>query len=184
MQRASVMNRFLSPLLLALIVLISSRIAYLHSSRIDDQAIYHLVAIVSGMVQFASVVLVAVLVYPVGYFRGATPVERVMASSTNLAVWLCIDTYHVSQAFGGLVLLYYGVNIGLILFAWKCALMGVLELCCRHVAKRRGQRLRVVTPLPFIPVLVFVLVVWVLSWEGGAYYFNRLLDGYLILFRS
>ena len=62
--------------------------------------------------------------------------------------------------------------------------MAVLELCCRHVAKRRGERLRVLTPLPFVPVLVFLFVVWVLSKEGGAYYFNRLLDGYLVLFRS
>jgi hypothetical protein len=184
MQRSSLMNRFLSPLLLAGLVMIASRIAYLNCDGIDNQALYHLVAVISGMVQFASVVLVALLVYPVTYFRGATPVERGIACSTNLAIWLCVDTYHVSQAFSGLVLLYYGVNIGSILFAWKCALMGILELCCRYVAKRRGARLRVVTPLPFIPILVFLFVVWVLSWEGGAYYFNRLLDGYLILFRS
>jgi hypothetical protein len=184
MQSPSFTKRFFSPLFLALIVMISSRIAYLYSHRIDDQAIYHSVAVVSGMVQFASIVLVAVLVYPLAYFRGATPLERVIASSTNLAVWVCIDAYNVSEAFGCLESLYYGLNIGLILFAWKCALMAVLELCCRYVAKRRGERLRVMTPLPFIPVLVFVLVVWVLSKEGGACYFNRLLDGYLALFRS
>jgi len=80
--------------------------------------------------------------------------------------------------------LYYGINIGFILFAWISALMAVLELCCRYVAKRRGERLRVMTPLPFVPVLVFFFVVWVLSKEGGAYYFNRLVDGYLVLFRS
>ena len=110
--------------------------------------------------------------------------ERVIASSTNLAVWVCIDSYHVSEAVGFLKSLYYGLNIGFILFAWKCALMAVLELCCRHVAKRRGKRLKVLTPLPFVPVLVFLFVVWVLSKEGGACYFNRLLDGYLLLFRS
>ena len=183
MKRSSLTNRFLGPLLLALIVMVASRIAYLHSHRIDDQAIYHSVAVFSGMVQFASIVLVATLVYPVAYFRGATLVERVIASSTNLAVWVCTDAYHVSEAFGFLESLYYGVNIAFILFSWKCALMAVLELCCRHVAKRRGARLRVMTPLPFIPVLVFLLVVWVLSRQGGAYYFNRLLDGYLLLFR-
>jgi hypothetical protein len=62
--------------------------------------------------------------------------------------------------------------------------MALLELCCRHVAKSRGRWLRVMTPLPFVPVLVFLLVIWVLSKQGGAYYFNRLLDGYLLLFRS
>ena len=183
MKRSSFTNRFLGPQLLALIVMVASRIAYLHSSRIDDQAIYHSVAVISGMVQFASVVLVAMLVYPVAYFRGASLAERVIASSTNLAVWVCIDAYHVSEAFGCLESLYYGINIGFILFSWKCALMALLELCCRHVAKRRGERLSVMTPLPFVPVLAFLLVIWVLSKQGGAYYFNRLVDGYLLLFR-
>ena len=183
MQRSSFTGRFLNPLCLALIVMFSSRIAYLHSYRIDDRVVYHSVAILSGIVQFASIVLVAILVYPAAYFRGATLLERVIASSTNLAVWVCIDTYHVSEAFGCLESLYYGLNIGFILLSWKCALMGVLELCCRYVARRTGARLSVMTPLPFIPVLVFLFVVWVLSKEAGAYYFNRLLDGYLLLFR-
>jgi hypothetical protein len=184
MKRSSFTNRFLGPLLLALIVMVSSRMVYLQSHRIDDQTIYHAIAVVSGTVQFASVVLLAVLVYPIAYFRGASPVERVIASSTNLAVWVCIDAYHVGEAFGGLEALYYGVHIGFILFSWKCALMAVLELCCRHVERSRGKRVRVMTPWPFVPLVVFLLVVWVLSKEGGAYYFNRLLDGYLFLFRS
>ncbi len=62
--------------------------------------------------------------------------------------------------------------------------MAVLELACRHVARRRGERLGVVTPLPIVALLVFFFVVGVLSKQGGAYYFNRLLDGYLALFRS
>lgn len=184
MQRSSFMTRFLGPLLLALIVMVCSRMVYLQSDRIDDQAIYHAVAVVSGTVQFASIVLVAILVYPVAYFRGATLAERVIASSTNLAVWICIETYDVSGAFDCLESLYYAFNVGFILFSWKCALMAVLELCCRHVAKRRGERLRVMTPLPLIPVLVFFLVFWVLSQAGGAYWFNRFLDFYLALFRS
>ena len=78
----------------------------------------------------------------------------------------------------------YGINISLLIFSWQCALMAVLELRCRHVAKRRGERLSVITPLPVACILVFALVVWVLSKQGGAYYFNRLLDGYLLLFRG
>jgi hypothetical protein len=184
MQRSSFAKRFLGPLLLALVVMLVARIAYLHSYRIDAQALHHAVAVVSGLVQFASVVLLALVVYPAAYFRGASPVERVIASSTNLVVWVCIDAYHVGAAFGFLESLYYAVNIGFILFSWKCALMAVLELCCRLVAKRRGERIGAMTPLPFVALLVFLLVIWVLSREGGAYYFNRLIDGYLVLFRS
>jgi hypothetical protein len=111
-------------------------------------------------------------------------VERVIAGSANLAVWVGIDTYHLSVAFPFLESLYCGINIGSILFAWNFALMGILELACRTVSKRRGVPLRVVTPLPLVPILLFVLVLCVLSKEGGAYYFNMLLDGYVALFRS
>lgn len=182
--RASVASRFLIPLFLALFVMLLSRGLYTHSSKIEPRALYHSVAVLSGMVQFGSIVLVAVVLYPIAYFRGATVTERVIAGSTNLAVWVGMDAYNVSEAFGWLESLYYGTNIGSILFAWNFALMGVLELACRCVAKRRGDATRVMTPGPIVPILVFFFVVCVLSKEGGAYYFNKLLDGYLLLFRN
>jgi hypothetical protein len=183
-QRSNVARRFLIPLFLALVVMLLSRGVYTISCKIELQALYHAVAVLSGMVQFASIVLVAVVLYPATYFRGATVTERVMAGSTNLAVWVGIDAYHVSESFGRLESLYYGMNIGSILFAWNFALMGVLELTCRSVVKRRGGGARVMTPGPLVPILLFVFVVCVLSREGGAYYFNKLLDVYVALFKS
>ncbi len=184
MQVSSFTNRFLVPLLRALTVMIASRVMYLNAHLIDSQALYHSVAVLAGTVQFASVLLVALLVYPVTYFRGATAAERVIASSTNLAVWVGIDAYNVSEAFPCMESIYYGVNIGSILFAWSFAWIGVLEVVCRWVSKRKGSKVRILTPLPFIPVVVFVLVVLVLSKDGGAAYFNMLLDGYVVLFRD
>ena len=184
MQRSTFTSRFLIPLFLALAVMIGSRAVYGNADRIDDRALYHAVALLAGTVQFLSIVLAAMLVYPVTYFRRAGLAERVIAGSVNPVVWVAIDSYHVSQAFTWIESLYYGANIGSILLAWNFALMGVLELACRCVRKKRGEGIRVVTPLPFIPLLVFLFVVFVLSKEGGAYYFNLLLDGYLALFRS
>lgn len=60
--------------------------------------------------------------------------------------------------------------------------MGVPELACRWGEKRRGDRGTILTLVPLIPVLLFLLVACFLSKEGGAAYFNMLLDGYLILF--
>ena len=182
MQKSSLTNRFLIPLFLALTVMLSSRALFVHSVSIESQALYHSMALISGAVQFLSIVFVALLVYPIAYFRGATAAERVVASSTNLVVWVGIDSYHVSQAFNCLETLYYGMNIGSIVLAWNGALMGILELVCRYARKKRGDPIRVMTPLPFLPILVFLFVVAVLSKEGGAYYFNKLLDGYVALF--
>ena len=185
MQRSNITNRFLTPLFIALTVMIVSRAVYLNACRIDNQALYHALALLAGAVQFASIVLVALVVYPVTYFRGATAPERVIASSTNLAVWVVIDTYKVSGAFPWLeASLYYGANIGAILFAWNFAQMGVLELVCRWGKRRRGNQGTIVTLVPFVPILLFLLIVCFLSKEGGATYFNKLLDGYVALFRN
>ena len=183
-ERAGIAQRFLVPVLLALAVMIVSRAAYLNACRIDSQALYHSVALIAGMVQFASILLVVMLLYPLTYFRGATALERVVACSTNLAVWVCIDVRNLSEAFPCLESVYYGANIGSILFAWNFAWMGVLELTCRWGEKRRGGRGRIVTPLPLVPVILFFLVACFLSREGGATYFNKLLDGYVALFRN
>jgi hypothetical protein len=177
-------DRFLIPLLMALAVMLLSRLAYFNAYRIETQALHHALAVLAGTVQFASVVFVALVVYPVAYFRGASGAERVVAGSTNLAVWVGFDTYSASAVFPWDVSLYYGVNIGSVLFAWNFALMGVLEVLCRWVSKREGSRINVLTPLPLIPVVLFALVVLGLSVEGGAAYFNMLLDGYLFLFRN
>ncbi len=182
MERSSFADRFLIPAGVALTVMIASRAVYLNAYHIDSQALYHAVAVLAGMVQFASVVLVAVLVYPVTYFRGATAAERIAAGSTNLTVWVFIDSYNLSEAFPCIETIYYGVNIGSILFTWSFACMGILEVICRWVSKRKGNSVRVLTLLPFVPVVVFVLVVLGLSVESGAAYFNMLLDGYVTLF--
>lgn len=183
MKRGSFPNRFFFPVLLALVVLAVSRTVFNQAIRIDNTIFYHLVALLSGVFQFASIILVAIPLYPITYFRGATLAERVTAGSINLVVWIGIDTYHVSEAFPLAESLYYGLQVGTILFAWNFALMSILELACRFVSKRRGHPLRVLTPLPFLPIFVFAFVVYFLSRQGGAAYFNLFLDGYLALFR-
>ena len=183
-QRSSITHRFLAPLFLALTVMIVSRAVYLNACRVDSQALYHALALLAGAVQFVSIVLVVLVIYPVTYFRGATVPERVIASSTNLAVWVVIDTYKVSGAFPWEASLYYGVNIGAILFAWNFAWIGVLELACRWEERRRGKRGTIVTLVPFVPILLFLLALFFLSKEGGATYFNMFLDGYRVLFRN
>jgi len=183
-QRSSITDRFLVPLFLALAVMIVSRIVHVNACRIDSRILYHTLSTLAGTIQFASVVLVALVVYPVTYFRGATVIERVIAGSTNLAVWVGIDAYNVSEAFPCLESIYYGANIGSILFAWNFAWMGVLELACRWREKGMGTKGTILTLVPLIPILLFLLVVCFLSKEGGATYFNTLLDGYLVLFRN
>jgi len=184
MQRTSFRKRFLIPTLLALTLMVFARLVYLGSARIDSPAVYQTVAAVSAAVEFASIVLAPLLLYPLCYFRGAGPWERVIAGSLNLAVWVSIDVTSVSGVFPLSVSLYYGLMVGSILLAWILALMGLLELACRSAVRRRGEPVRVWTPLPLVPVVIFALVVYLLSLEGGARFFNLFLDGYQALFRS
>jgi hypothetical protein len=184
LQGSSITNRFLAPLFIALTVMIVSRFVYLNACRIDSQALYHALALLAGAVQFASILLAAWVVYPVTYFRGATALERVIAGSTNLAVWVLIDACHLGEAFSWPESIYYGVNIGFVLFVWNFAGMGVLELACRWKEKKRGRRGTILTIMPLLPLVLFLLVVCFLSKDGGATYFNLLLDGYRFLFRN
>jgi len=175
--------RFLLPVIIALAVMAGSRAIYFNSMRIDSPAAYHLLALVSGVVQFVSIVLAAAIIYPVTFFKGAGPGERIVASSINPGLWVVIESYSLGAAFSFWESLYFGLNIGAIIFIWKFSLMGICEMICRGVLKRRGSRLTVITPLPLLPLALLAVTLGVLSRDNGAYYFNLLLDGYLGLFR-
>lgn len=106
-----------------------------------------------------------------------------IAGTTNLVVWVGLHVSHVSEALRCAASICCAVNVGAVLLAWSLALMGVLELACVCTARRRGGQVSVITPAPFLPILVFLRVVWILSKEGGAYSFNRRLDGHAACFR-
>ena len=184
MNQANLKNKFLLPTFLALMVMLISRLIFINAFRINSEPIYHSIAILSGAVQSISIVFISLILYPLLYFKGATIVERVTACSINLAAWIVFDAYHVSQAFTFLESLYYGLFIGSILFTWTFALMGILEFTCRAISKQRGEQVRVVTAAPFIPIVLFLFVIYLLSKNGGADVFNRFLDGYLVLYKK
>ena len=180
---SGVWHRFLLPLFLSLGVMIASRAAYAASSRIDSQTLCQAAAVISGLIEFASVVLAALFVYPVCYFRGATLAERGAAGSASVTLWLGLDSYRMSAAFTLPESLYYGLNLALILFSWNLALMAVLELACRFAEKKKGAPVRVLPPLLLLPLLFFIGVIYLLSREGGTFTFYLLQDGYIALFR-
>jgi hypothetical protein len=184
MQRAGWLDRFLVPGLIALVILISSRGIYFNSVKIDNQSMYHWVAIISGIIYFISIALATMVIYPVTFFKGATPAERIIACSLNPAIWVTIESYREGVAFNFFECLYFGLGIGSIVFIWNFTLMGIYEIICRCILKKRGVQVRAMTPASFIPMVIFFITILVLSRDGGAYFFNLLLDGYIMLFRT
>ncbi len=184
LQRPGFAKRFLAPTLAALALMLASRAVYFNSGLLDSRAAYHTVALLSGLVHFMSVILVPVFIYPFAFFRGAGAAERIIASSINPALWVFIDAYHVSEAFNFLESLYYGLNIGSVIFIFMFSQMSVCEMACRWRQKRSGAGVRVLTPAVFAPFVFLAILGIILSRQGGAFYFNLMLEGYAALFNG
>lgn len=184
MKKSVVISRFIIPVFVALIVLVLSRLIFFNSVCIDSQTIYHLVALVSGIIHFLSICFVTSILYPVTFFRGATWAERIVACSINPLIWVIVEIYNVNAAFTFWESLYLGLNIGTVILLWNFTLMGICEILCRLVLKKRVSEVKVFTFTPFIPMGLFAFMIYVLSKENGAYCFYLLCDGYIALFRS
>lgn len=159
-----------------------SRLVLFNSDLVSNRTAYHLIAVVSCLVYFLSIVVAAAAVYPISYSKGAVGIERVIAASVNPVIWIAIEIYYTSVAFTVAESLYLGLNVGVIILAWNFTLIAVCELLCRRWARRRDSAVKVLTALPLIPIILFPFLVLLIARDSGAYYFSLLLAGYRLLF--
>src|SRR4030042_6605604 len=109
MQRASFVKRFWFPTAIAGLALLASHVVY-HSSRlIDNEAIHQEVAFVAGLVHLFVLMGGSLIVYPVAFFMGAKPLERVIACLFTPILWSVTEIIRVSEFFTLGESLYYGL---------------------------------------------------------------------------
>ena len=174
----------MNPLAIVLITMIASRIVYFNACRIDNDTVYQTVALISGMIHFLSIGFGALLIYPVAYFNGSGKMERIVACLITPVAWNGIEIYNVSEVFSFFESLYYGLNsLALLTFIGTFAMMGICELICRYIMKRRGSRLKIITPIPVIGIIMFFITIYVTAiWGNGAHWFYLFLNGHIALF--
>lgn len=185
MERQSLIRRAVMPAATVLIVMLASLILYNHSWRIDNDAIHQLTAYVSGLVLFVSIGFGPLYAYPKAFFRGASAMERILASLATPVVWDLKEILRVSEYFTWGESLYYGLNtIFLLCLCVVAAQMGMCEMVCRSIRNRQASEpVPVVTPATLIPVILGLLGVGVFFlWGGGVHSFYIYQEGYKALF--
>jgi hypothetical protein len=162
-----------------------SLLAYRFSGRIPHPSLHSAVAHVSAVLLFLSIGFGALLVYPLAYFRGATPGERILASLFTPLLWTLKEIIRVGEFFTFWESLYYGLNsLFLLTFFGTFGLMGLCELICRVRAKKKGIHPGpILTPLPVTAILLSLVALYVLLiWGTGVHWFYIYMEGYKYLF--
>ena len=186
MPKNSFKKRFLTPVAIVLAVMIGSRIVYFNSCLIDNDTVYQYVAIVSGLVHFFSIGFGTLFIYPKAYFNGADRMERMIACLITPVVWNFFEIFKMSKVFPFLESLYYGLNsLAILTFTMTFPLMGICEMVCRYVEKRKGGTMKIITPAPVLSIIVLLVVTYITAiWGNGAHWFYIFMNGYIALFVS
>ena len=186
MEKQGFLKRVLAPVAILLSVMIGSRIIYFNSSLIDNHAVYQFVAIVSGLIHFFSIGFGTLFIYPVTYFNGAGKTERIIACLITPFAWNVLEIFKMAEVFPFLESLYYGLNsLAILTFSMTLALMGICEMVCRYVVKRKGGEVKVVTPAPILSIVALLIVTYITAlWGNGAHWFYIFMNGYIALFIS
>jgi hypothetical protein len=186
MEKQRFFKRFVVPVAILLAVMIGSRIIYFNSSLIDNHAAYQFVAVVSGLIHFFSIGFGTLFIYPVTYFNGAGKTERMIACLITPLAWNFLEILKMAKVFPVLESLYYGLNsLAILTFTMTLTLMGICEMVCRYVAKRKGGEVKVVTPVPVLSIVALFIVIYITAiWGNGAHWFYIFMNGYIALFIS
>mgnify|MGYP000330215016 CR=1 FL=1 len=120
-------------------VFAASTLAYNNAWRIETHGVHQAVATAAGIFLFLSIGFGALVLYPAVSFRGAGPIERVLACLATPLAWNVKEIVRVSEFFPTAEALYYGLNplFVSILFG-TFAQMGLCEILIRWRLKKRG----------------------------------------------
>ena len=185
MEKQNIYRRFIFPILLVVGVMLFSTNLYHDSRHIEDHALHLVVSHTSAVFIFLSVWLGALFGNTLAFFRGASFSERMIVCLVPslfrcaLVLYDFFGIYSTSEFF---FLFFHHVIIGCPLVALLC--MGISEIWCRIIARRKtGDRAIRVFALNNTLVLVISLVcVVAMLWNGGHYYYYLYMDLYTRFF--
>lgn len=183
-ERRSLAERFLFPAALVLLIWVAMTIAYEYAWKLGAPGLQKALSWLCGLGGELFRALAVLIAYPLAYFRGATLAERAIASSTPFLAWWILQVIIAAGVFSTGEALYYGISQNYLLgFFVTLSILGICEVICRWVRKRRGGGGKVWTPGPVAAILSGPATVYiVIIWGGGVHWFYFYQEGYKLLF--
>jgi hypothetical protein len=138
-QRTNFLKRLVIPVGSVLaIVLVTSLIYEISWEYKDSQLLYSMFSVLT-VLMFISIFFPAFFIYPYTYFKGATPLERVIASLIPLFIWMGKEILRISSVFSVGESLYFGLNpIFILLLLFTLFQMALCQPFCRWRHKKRS----------------------------------------------
>jgi hypothetical protein len=174
------------PLFIVFIVALSSYFIYYNSRQIANLALHQALATIFGTIYFISIFFGALFIYTTKYVQGVSLGKRILASCTIPFLWVTKDVFALMESHPFLECLYWYFNP---LTIWMLCLlaieMGFGTLLGRILLKRRGQQLKIITPIPIAAILIGAATfAGIYAWGQGENLFSLYLHGYRLLFGS
>ena len=184
LQQQSFTRRFVFPAVLIFAIWLCMKLIYETTWRLNLGEVKNTLSWFFGLGNEIFRMAAPIIAYPIAYFRGATPKERILACLTPCLGWYFYQLYLAFGVFSLGETLYYGLSSAcLFSFFNTLSVMGVCELICRNRLKKRGEVIKTWNPIAigsiFLgPASAFLMLVW----GGGTHWFYIYIEGYKFLF--
>lgn len=169
MQQQTFFRRFILPVVPVLAIAVISHFGYFGSRHVESDGLPSVMAGLFGTTYFLSIAFGSLYVFTVGYLRGASLPERILASALTPFLWMTKEVLLLTHSHPLIESLYWYVSP---LHIWLMMLMalemGGATLIARKILKNRGERDSVVSaaPLATMGVSLF-LVISAYAWGRG-----------------
>jgi hypothetical protein len=173
------------PILAVAGTFILCEIIYYNVWRLDPSLFRSFMSYLSAGLSFFLIILGGFVIYPLLYFRGARPAERVIASLVILVIWTgefivsLIPIYSLAE-----VLYFFLINMMVLSIGLQFGAMGISEILCRlYVKHRRGIEVKVLSFWPVAGIVFFVSISYAaFLWGMGRPWFFNYFKIYQALF--
>jgi len=173
-------KRIVRPVALLFLIAALAFIGFNGASRLSNEGLFHIVAVVCGVVHMVCVVFSAALIYPIAYRRGAGAGERILGSLFVPVAWIVKEFIIVTGVYAFFEALYYILNpVNIFILTLALLEMGIAEL----FGRRRIEEAVRGSAVPAVVAIVAALgILSFLFWGIGVYSFYAFQEGYKAIF--
>ena len=176
-------KRIVRPVAVLFLIAALAFIGFNNASRISNESLFHIVAVVCGVVHMICVCFGAAIIYPVAYRRGAGAGERILGSLFVPVAWIVKEFIIVTGVYAFFEAIYFTLNpVNIFILTLALLQMGIAELCGRRRLKRRGEDIRVLAVPAVVAIVVALGIFSFLLWGIGVYSFYAFQEGFKAIF--